>query len=412
MARKSTSAKQAESDRAEKDGKVNEEASSNQDGTQEGTGSDQGPPKDAIKPDPEVIFTDPDDEILIEAKKQIEVEKTGEQPAATTGDDGGEGNGGAGPSAGSTKEPAAAGTRTPMIPKPRFDEAVHEARAATLEAQREAEYWRGIAQGMAMAKPTSGSSAGQTAPQAGRPGMPQASADPNVRLQQIKAEKRRLREQYDDGALSYADMQDKIDALEEEGWSIRNQSIQSRGAPQVPQGGVTLDDLLDEPTAELEQQHPYTLVIPTNDGLGKMRWDYLETEATLQLAREGALSNPNRGPMNVREHLALRTRMAELTDVYGPTWYPDNKPQQQGQQPAPALPGQGNAGQRSGLTTRQQARASKLDLAAGHPPNVSDLGASGMSEDGVTDERLLSMTEDEIAALPSSVRRKISQGSW
>ncbi len=65
---------------------------------------------------------------------------------------------------------------------------------------------------------------------------------------------------------------------------------------------------LDRLTRELEAKHPYALLIRDN-----LHWAFLEAEAGAQLIKEG---------VQVRDDetstLVLRTRMAELTDTFGP----------------------------------------------------------------------------------------------
>ena len=98
--------------------------------------------------------------------------------------------------------------------------------------------------------------------------------------------------------------------------------------------------------------------------------------------------------------MELQAAVAKLSDEWGPKWgLPKRAPaqqQQQQQRPNPAQPG---------LSPQASARLSKMDLAAGHPPDTSALG-TGVQDDAMSEATILNLDDEAIAALPATVRAR------
>ena len=103
-------------------------------------------------------------------------------------------------------------------------------------------------------------------------------------------------------------------------------------------------------------------------------------------------------PNPVVRTMQIREGAAQLAEILVPQWYPNYRPPDQ---PAAAQQQQppGNATGQPQLSPQAQARANKLALADNHPPDVRGVGSAGESE-GLSDTRVIAMTEQELEALP------------
>lgn len=283
-----------------------------------------------------------------------------------------------------TPEPKQEPSDSPMIPKARLDQVLAEKdemarRAAFLEGQLH-----------------------QLQTQATQPATPAAPEEPPKTPDEIIAEarvqKQDLAKKYDDAELTAAEYEASKDRLDDIIAEAREAKLAQRFQPQPTtpsQRQQTGEDLyLDQLTAKLETDHPYTLEIAKDDP----RWKFLEDEANRQLQQEGIALMPG-----ARGLYTLRERMAVLTDQYGPMWTGKSPDQIRGQAPNP---GTGPAPTPApGLSPTAKARMDKLDMAEQQPPSTTSLGGSGASTE-VSEADINAMSDDEIAALPESTRRK------
>lgn len=292
---------------------------------------------------------------------------------------------------------AAGDRQSIMIPKERLDEAL---RVAEQHRQNEA-YWKGAYDARAaqsQQQPPAQTQGGQ------QQAEPQQQQQPTAdqRLTAIHAKQDELAAKFDNGELTFADMQKQKRDLDSQELSIREEVLQARLAPrqqQQPQG----DELyLDTLTGQLEQEHPWVGVF---DQVGtKNDWDYVETQARENLVARGI--NPDKGTIGKYE---LRKESAALMDKLGPGLLTDRarakgiaipgqqpQQQQQQQQQPPAKP----------LSDAALARAQKLDLRAGAPPDLSQM--RGTQDAGVpSDSSIENMSDEEIGALPESTLNKV-----
>ena len=274
----------------------------------------------------------------------------------------------------------------PMIPKTRFDEAVGQERARTEEAMRAASYWKGVSD----ASGQKGSAPGQ--PEG--PDQPEQKT-PETVIAEERAKLAELATKYDDGDISTADFEKERAEIDDRIWEARRSQITPEPKEEPAKVEPGEDLYLDQLTAELEGKHPFTREIPDNDP----RWNTLQQEALRALESEGVLLPPGD-----RGKFVLRQRMAELTDHYGPLWtgktLEDLKGETSDSEETPS------GDEKPAMSPEAQARADKLALADNHPPDTSKVGSSGDSET-VTDAAIEAMSDDQIAALPESERRRI-----
>lgn len=325
---------------------------------------------------------DPDDAELDEARKAVAAEGTGEAPPTTPA-----------PATPAPKpgEPSAAAPQRDdppvMIPKARFDEVNSELgtsrdRIARLEGENAA---------LRMTRESHAPTQDQPAPK--------TAAE---RLTEIHTRQDELAKRFDDGEINLATWTKENRTLQDAEAAIREEALADRFKPQPHNGPVPDDMRLQELTAKLEEDHPYTLEIPAEDP----RWRFLHEEALRNLREEG--HQIPAGEMNPADRLIVRTRMAELTDYYGPRW--TGKALDKKGDVAPAKPnGQQPTGGTGGqMSPSAQARGRALERAAAEPPDVNRMGSPGTTDGDVTEAQLETMSDEEIAALPKSVRDRFS----
>ena len=273
------------------------------------------------------------------------------------------------------------------IPRPRFNEVLHERD----QFQQAAAYWRGVAEANAIR--------GQV-PKDGADPQPPVKT-PEERRADIRTKRKALAKKYDDGEINAVDLDDARQKLEDEEFAIRQEMLEARFAPKGQpkadqQPGPVSDDLYIETlTAKLEEEHPYVTVLSGDEFAEE--WAFLTRKAATQLIAEG-VSLP-KGELPLRERYMLRKRIAELSDQYGPRFAGDAKPAKSSDA------AQKGAG---GLSQTAQARLDKINLAHSAPPDVNQMGSAGKAGIDYSEADILKMTDEEITALPASVRSKFT----
>jgi len=333
---------------------------------------------------------DPDAIMLREAQAQVEQEQGSKaepepEPTGTAASQEPPAQAGA-----QTETPATQGQPTPMVPKPRLDEALNKLD----ETNRKIAFLEGrLAQ--SQSQPTAQPAQGTATP---APAQPVKTI--TEQLDALDMERIALAEKYDKGELSTVEWKKAETELDKRSRALLLEQQKPAAAPQNPQG----DDLfLDQVTDQLEQQHPYTVLI-TSDA----DWQFLEVKAREQLKAEGQTIGADS-----RSTFLLRQKMAQLTDTYGPAMTgktiekkapPANAGQPNGGAAKPATQ-QPNAG----VSQTAQARAAKLDLAARHPVNTGTVGGAAATGETVSAADIENMSDEEIAALPPQTRRRFLQ---
>lgn len=297
------------------------------------------------------------------------------------------------------QQPGAGKGAAPTVPVQRFNELAREAR----ELRDQVAYWKGAAEA-------------RKEMAAQQPAQPQGSADQQGSQQpttaqpieqQIEAQQAAIAEaadKFDSGEITmrqFVQVQQTADGVIA---ALRAQALQAMGqAPTTPQPQPTsLADkqILDRHQALLEQRFPWTRLLTVPD---------LQFLAGIAAQEAMALGQPF--GETAQDTLKLRERVAQLSDTFGPTWYPNrvaevNALRQQAQQAGTAQPSTTQpAAQQPARQEAPPPGVGKLAIADSHPPNINQAGASDDGS-GISEARLNTMTTDEIAALPASVRSR------
>lgn len=295
-------------------------------------------------------------------------------------------------------DPKTDGQQDPtMIPKARFDEVLQRGD----EAARAAAYWKGVADGRINPDAKGDGEGGQ-----------EPTETPEQQIEGIRSELFNLAEQFDNGDLSMADFKRKEAELEDKIEEIRQeqneQSQQAAAKDTGDQRRSQVDLYLEERTNQIAGEHPYMSMLDdfqTNE-VSATRLSILNADARASLKQEGVELGDD-----ARSTLVLRQRIADLSDKYGPMWFPDaqvgqQQPEQSGGQPA-----------NTGLTDKQKAVKAKVEEAAKHPPNTETLGTGEIDDTATVASATAKiesgeMTDEEIAALPPAVKSKIINGAF
>ena len=268
-----------------------------------------------------------------------------------------------------------------MIPKARLDEALTRNRhleAAVLRME-------GMIQAMQRGAPVPA------------PAEPQQPAAPTLE-QLIQAEEGRIEEaatRFDAGEITMVEFKRVERDAGAKISSLREQALYEAISARIPGQTLSMTDqlLLDRRTAALEAANPWLAVI----GAGG-RLDGLVALARAELA---AIGEPIQGdgPM---ETLRLREKVAEMSGLYGPRWYPNAI------QPASAAPQSAAAPAPTARPSAPAAPANNpLARVASHPPNINEMGSTALGSNDPTEAQLEAMSTDEIAALPAAVRARL-----
>lgn len=339
---------------------------------------------------------DVDDIELNEAKAAVLAEEAGGKAEGQGGAAPGEPTGQQQQAAPKDQQQPAAGAQPAaeptMIPYARFV----EVNSAKSEAERVAAYWRGIAEAR-----------GTPAP-AAQPAQTQQTqtVEPPDPLKALRDEKKALAKRYDGGELSMEDYEAQRDALDDKATSIREEQLLAR-VPKAaaPAQGASDALYLETLTAQLEIQHPWVVVfdqVATNS-----EWELLRTRAIDNCAARGV--DPTKGDLGRYE---LRKEIAKLADELGHALIGKRATEK-----GIALPGaQASQGQQQQQQQQQpprvpqaQARLDAMVKAAGAPPDISNLAGNGAGDPGgvPSDAHLERMSDEEINALPVSVRNRL-----
>ena len=354
-------------------------------------------------------FEDVDDKELAEAEAALTVEtETGDQPDPA-GDK---------PEAVAPVEKPVAKAEAAKVaaPDPASDEAaaspnmvpigrLNEALSKADKERTAAIYWEGVAQGALNSQKGTDGAAGATADAVVKP--------PQDRIVDVRAAKVALAEQFDNGEITAAQWESQRSALEDQEDAIRQEVLAAastdKAAPQANNGSREGELYVQDLTDQIAEEHPYVALIgePEDSRVAAQRWQNLEREAATEMMEKGFQFHPGTdGKLPARELLALRAEVANLTDRYGPLWFPNaTLPASTDPQPTTSQPGGKPAGQGENLSERQLARKTKLALAAAQPPDSTDVGGTGGTRE-YSDADILAMSEEELDALPESLRRK------
>lgn len=278
----------------------------------------------------------------------------------------------------------------PMVPKPRFDEALVRA----TKAEQAAAFWHGRATAQAA---TPAQPAGQQAPPAAAPETPEQ------KLAAIQTRQDDLAKKFDDGEITMAEYKRQERALQNDEFTIREEVTLSKVKPATAPAQTGGDELfLDVETGKLEQAHPWVGVF---DRVGTdAEWGFLKQQAVDNLAARGVdIRNGSIG------RYELRKEISQLCDRYGPGMVAARAQANgiaiPGSQQAPQPQPQPSAQPR--LSPTAQARQTSLDLARNAPPDINRMNGVGADGGLPSDARLEAMSDEDIGALPVATRNRL-----
>lgn len=324
---------------------------------------------------------DPDEAEMQAALAAVQAEQGGTQqqePAA----------GGQQQTEGQQQPPQGASGQQPpapiMVPLGRLQQEA----AARKRAQAEADYLRGALEAERAARQGgTGGQQGQQGQAPAQPGQAQQQDPYASEIEAAQAEIDRAAEQFDSGAITLAEFKKvelphmrRIAALEAE-------QAAARVAPRAQ--SLADEEIQAVQVNALAARHPYV--------------NALTQDMAAQLARIAAVEAEAEGRpygSGPREDMRLREHVARLSDTWGPKWgLQARQPTQQQQQQTQPAPNGAPSPQAS-------ARMAKMEAAAGHPPDTSGFGQGGQG-DAISDARIMTMSDEEISALPATVRARI-----
>lgn len=253
------------------------------------------------------------------------------------------------------------GAATPMIPKPRFDEVLHDRNAA----QEEAAYLKGVIAAMKEQQSAVPAPQDQQAP-----AVPEKTP-----MELLREEYIALKTSMEEGEIGTDEYLTAREALDERKLDIM---LEEKVKNLVPPGGGIDEMRLDELTVPLYEAHPYAAIISDKDAM------YLG-----RLAMEQAEANGKPYDLSTTAgNYALRKHVAELTDRFGPGLT--------GKALADLTPTSPMAAQaqeqQGGRSPLAQARADKMELQATLPPDINALGRTA-APGGLTDDAVVKLSQ-------------------
>lgn len=241
-----------------------------------------------------------------------------------------------------------------------------------------------------------------TTTQPGGGGQQQQQSIPEA----IQAEGARLiaaAKQFDQGDLSMEQYklielqaEDRIAALRAQHLIAHVQSTQPTGNTV----GIADAHVLEQHLERMSQEHPWSALL--ND----QEIDWLAAVARDEFRGRGQ-------PIAAGNHvdtLRLRQRVAELSDTFGPQWYPNHQIAQP-QQPTAQPSQQGVTRPQAVGNQRVQQVARLAAVANNQPPSLSQAGHADTGDAAMTSDKIGTMSEDEILALPRAVRDRFLLGA-
>ena len=333
---------------------------------------------------------DVDDLALYNAREAVREHDAAQPSGATTT---------AAPATTTATPPASTPAAPIMVPKGRLDEAVNARRLL------EAENVRLRQQALAATKETAPA---QTTPAPGQePPLPVEVQRLGAHVAQVvQAEMTKVlvaAKKFDDSEMTLFEFASEQQRANNVILSMREQYARAVTLAGLPKPQTALSDqvAMQDHIKVLTAQHPWVQMF--SDG----EFDFLSSIAKQEFAARGLPIKEG----NPADTMRLRARVAELSDRYGPDWYPNaTPPAAPVVQSAPPATRQTNptqpASRATPTATRGNAGLAKLALANGHPPTTHKAGAVAAGQDGITLEKLAGMSTEDIANLPPEIRRQ------
>ena len=290
----------------------------------------------------------------------------------------------------------------PMIPKQRFDQIAKRA----YEAEQKIAHLQGRLEGMSAAQQFGRSPQSQQGHGQPQPQPQQRQTTPEELIAQIRERGKSAAKRFDDGEITAVELEeirssneDALARIREYQFAQRMKREQEQSQPAKP---AVSDLYLDERTAELENRYPAIREVQDRNEIEAYR-----QQAQQVLQNRGVdLSQMSQG----HAKLALRETVAQIAEI---TY---NKPYREARaaiqrlargEDFTAVMGQQQT-QQPAQSPQAQARAKKLAMAENMPPDIQAMnGAKSSTDRSYSDVELENMSDDDIAALPTSLRNKL-----
>jgi hypothetical protein len=282
-------------------------------------------------------------------------------------------------------EPAEGKKQPPaMIPKPRFD----EVRGRLSKAEQAAIYWKGVAEGRIQQQ-------GQTPKQEEEAPAPDPVAD-------LEAEQEALAKRYDDGDISMTEFTQENRRLTRELAKAEAAHTPTEDAD-PKQSDFSGNLAVQSAYREIAKANPW-LSQPTKGLQEGLRADLEDlNDRAHELARSEGISIDTRTEQGVvlhRAFLIAAAHEAGLPQRYG--WTP---PAEEPEQPPQSQSGRQRSNPKPGAPTPDQ-RRQKVALRNSLPGDPTQAGVAGTPGQEPSAAEIANMNEDEIAALPESIKAK------
>jgi hypothetical protein len=258
-------------------------------------------------------------------------------------------------------------------------------------ARDDAEFFKGKAEALeSVIKGGGAANAPQNPAQPTQQPAPVPATDPIRQMRDaIQSEAKR----YDQGEITLSEYEAFRMEREDQIQAIHLQRVQETVARQATQPSMADEAMLSAHAQQLDQQYPY-LPAMSQEQLFKLR-----DMAVFQAQQEG---RPFGNSAN--DTRRLRETVAQLSVGFGPAW---------GVQLPASSEGNTQATRKaSGAPPMSEAAAARLrkhGMAADMPPDTNNMGTAGNGE-VFTDQRIAQMTDEEIMALPPTVRQRFLSG--
>lgn len=276
------------------------------------------------------------------------------------------------------------------VPYERFQSVAQRAR--TLEEENT--FLKGAVDALKGQRPaatTEGTGPQQSAAAPAQPATTPAPDAPESVIAAAEARAMEAAERFDTGEISATELT-RIQTAAAKEIAAAQVQMAMRSAPAASES-VTDQMVMAAHVERLENENPVLREI------NQQQLQFLAETAHREAAAAG---QPYRaGP---RDTMRLREHVARLANAFAPHWGIQARAAQ------PAAPASNNQqpkpGPKPGLSPAAQQRLGKMDMAAGLPPDTARMGSTAAT-DQISEAALMAMSDDEIAALPATVRARV-----
>lgn len=272
---------------------------------------------------------------------------------------------------------------TVMVPKARLDEVINQRD----RYKEQATYYQGVAdtqKQLIESSKSTGQSDGK-----GQTAEADKAPDYDTQINDLKAKKLELADQFEEGTLSAKEwkakeleIENQIDDLREKKTEEKIQATRTEAKNEIKStvNANNAQQILEDEGEALTQKHPYCAEIDKlPPAIAKGVWQEIADQAVKNLAQKGI----NPGDKKLDSQIAFLREKARLTDEFGPRYTGKQLSQPQKQ-----------------LSETQQQRSVKLEVAQAQPPALE--GTSTTERKELSEADIEKMSQEEVADLLAS----------